>query len=124
MSKDSRNVLEVLKAELNFIEKGGYGKPAGEPWVSTSMFQDSLSCLNFGEQRRSHPCSECALIDFVPAADRGEVVPCHYIPLTETGATISSVERTADQQHLEEGLKKWLRGTIARIERERESLQA
>ena len=51
MSIDNRDVLDVLKAELNFIEKGGYGKPAGQPWVSTSMFQDSPSCLTLESQR-------------------------------------------------------------------------
>jgi hypothetical protein len=122
MSKDNRDLLEVLKAELNFIEKGGYGKPAGEGWVSTSMFQDSLSCLNLGDPARTHPCSSCLLIDLVPPEDRNQAVPCHHIPLTDGGATVDSVAGTADQQQLEEGVKTWLRGAIARIERERESL--
>jgi len=122
MSTDNRDVLEVLKAELNFIEKGGYGKPAGEPWVSTSIFQDSPSCLNLGDPTRSHACSECLLIDFVPPGDRSEDVPCHHIPLNETGATVESIEQTADQQQLERGLETWLRTTIARIERERDTL--
>jgi hypothetical protein len=116
-------VLEVLKAELNFIEKGGYGKPAGEPWVSTSIFQDSLSCLNLGDPVRSHACSECLLIDFVPPEDQGEVVPCHHIPLTNNGETVESIEWGGDQQGLEESVKQWLRATIARVERERAALQ-
>jgi hypothetical protein len=123
MSTDSRDVLEVLKAELNFIEKGGYGKPAGEPWVSTSIFQDSLSCLNLGDPVRSHACSECLLIDFVPPEDQGEVVPCHHIPLTNNGETVESIEWGGDQQGLEESVKQWLRATIARVERERAALQ-
>ncbi len=123
MSTDDRDVLEVLKAELNFIEKGGYGKPAGEPWVSTSVFQDSPSCLNLGDPARSHPCSECLLIDFVPPENRGEVVPCHQIPLTDKGATVESIEWGADQQELEEGVKNWLRDTINRIEHERTAPQ-
>ena len=123
MSTDNRDVLEVLKAELNFIEKGGYGKPAGEPWVSTSVFQDSLSCLNLGDPVRSHACSECLLIDFVPAEDQGEVVPCHHIPLTDTGETVERIEWSGDQQGLEESVKQWLRATIARVERERAAPQ-
>lgn len=119
MSTDNRDVLEVLKAELDFIEKGGYGKPAGEPWVSTSVFQDSLSCLNLGDPVRSHACSECLLIDFVPQEDQGEVVPCHHIPLTDTGDTVERIEWSGDQQGLEESVKQWLRATIARVERER-----
>jgi hypothetical protein len=123
MSTDTRDVVEVLKAELNFIEKGGYGKPAGEPWVATSIFQDSLSCLNFGDPTRSHSCSECLLADFVPPGDLGETVPCHHIPVTEEGATVDDIERTAsDQRQLEERIKAWLRDAIARIERERDSL--
>ena len=122
MSKDDRDVLEALKAELNFIDKGGYGKPAGEPWASTSIFQDSPSCLNFGDATRAHPCRECLLIDFVPPEGRDRVVPCHHIPLTEDGATVDSLEQTADQQQLEGSLETWLRTTIARIERERDSL--
>jgi hypothetical protein len=27
MSNDTRDRLEILKAELDFIEKGGYGRP-------------------------------------------------------------------------------------------------
>ena len=122
MSTDNRDVLEVLKAELSFIQKGGYGKPAGKPWVSTSSFQDSPSCLNLGDPTRAHPCSECLLLDFVPPDGRGELVPCHHIPLTEDGATVESLEQTADQQQLEGSLESWLRTTIARIERERDSL--
>ena len=122
MSTDNRDVLEVLKAELNFIEKGGYGKPAGEPWVSPSIFQDSLSCLNLGDPVRSHACSECLLIDFVPAEDQGEVVPCHHIPLTDTGETVERIEWSGDQQGLEESVKQWLRATIARVEQERAAI--
>lgn len=122
MSTDN-DVLEVLKAELNFIEKGGYGKPAGQPWVSTSIFQDSPSCLNLGDPARSHPCSECLLIDFVPPEDRGEVVPCHHIPLTATGETADTIGRRGDQQELEEDVKNWLRETINRIELEQPAPQ-
>ena len=122
MSSDNRDLLEVLKGELNFIEKGGYGKPAGEAWVSTSMFQDSLSCLNLGDPARTQPCSACLLTDFVPPGDRGEHVPCHHIQLTEGGETIDTVERIGDQQKLEESVKIWLRGAIARMEQERASL--
>lgn len=122
MSTDNRDVLEVLKAELNFIEKGGYGKPAGEPWVSTSIFQDSPSCLNLGDPARTHPCSECLLTDLVPPGDRSQAVPCHHIPLTETGETIAALERRENQQELEEKVETWLRGAITRIEQERAAI--
>jgi hypothetical protein len=123
MSTDNRDVLEVLKAELNFIEKGGYGKPAGEPWVPTSIFQGSPSCLNLGDPARTHPCSECLLSDLVPPEDLSQPVPCHYIPLTENGETVASIEARENQQELEEKVETWLRGAIARIEQERAAIQ-
>jgi hypothetical protein len=119
MAQDDRDILEVLYEELDFIEKGGYGRSVRTPWQPTSVFQDSLSCLNYGYPYRAHPCSECRLIDFVPATDRANVVPCHHIPLDETGATIEALEEKDNQHALEETVKEWLRTRIKRIERER-----
>ncbi len=82
---DERDILEVLKFELNFLEQGGYGRSVHAPQNSTSVFQDSITCLNFGEPERVHPCSECMLMDFVPDSHRNENVPCHHIPLTAKG---------------------------------------
>jgi hypothetical protein len=67
MLTDDRDVLDVLKFELDFIEKGGYGRSVRTPWLATSIFQDSLTCLNFGDPNRSHPCDECLLMALVPA---------------------------------------------------------
>lgn len=119
MANDNRDVLEVLQAELNFIEKGGYGRSVETPWQPTSIFQDSLSCLNFAESERQHPCSECLLIDFVPGKQRDASVPCHCIPLNESGETIEALDRYGNQAQLEEALKLWLRTTIERLEQER-----
>jgi hypothetical protein len=119
MSTDDRDILDVLRAELNFIEKGGYGKPAGQHWVETSIFQDSPSCLNLGDPARTHPCNECMLIDFVPNHERSEAIPCHHIPLTEIGETVDAIEWNGNQQDLEAKVKSWLRRTIARLESER-----
>jgi hypothetical protein len=49
MSDDKRDVLEVLKFELDFLEQGGYGQSVHTPWKATSAFQDSPSCLNFND---------------------------------------------------------------------------
>ena len=48
MTKDDRDILELLKQELSFIEEGGYGRSVRTPWLPKSVFQDSLSCLNYG----------------------------------------------------------------------------
>src|SRR6478609_4108547 len=81
MSSDKRDILEVLKFELNFLEQGGYGRSVRTPWKPTSLFQDSLSCINFNDPERSHPCSECFLSDMVPDHLKSEDVPCHHIAL-------------------------------------------
>jgi hypothetical protein len=121
---DERDVLEVLKFELNFLEQGGYGRSVHTPQKPTSMFQDSITCLNFGEPQRVHPCSECMLIDFVPESLRGEEVPCHHIPLSPEGETVATLEARDNQQLAEERMIHWLRAVIARIEKERKSQTA
>lgn len=118
MSDDKRNVLEVLKFELSFLEQGGYGRSVRTPWKATSAFQDSPTCLNFNDPARPHPCSECFLTNLVPPESRNEDIPCHFIPLNDLGETLDSLERHAHQLELEEVLKTWLRSTIARLENE------
>jgi hypothetical protein len=118
MRKDDRDTLEVFKAELDFIEKGGYGRSVQTPWKPTSIFRDSLSCLNFGDPNRTHPCNECLLMDFVPPDAHAESVPCHHIPLNERGVTVETIEQSATQQELEESLKIWLRKRINQLEEE------
>jgi len=119
MSNDQRDILEVLKFELNFLEQGGYGRSVRTPWKPTSIFLDSPSCINFNDSDRPHPCNECLLTDFVPLKCQEESVPCHHIPLNAQGETVYTMERQRDQIDTEEALKNWLRTTIKRIEQER-----
>jgi hypothetical protein len=119
MSDDKRDVLDVLRFELSFLEQGGYGRSVRTPWKPTSIFQDSLSCINFNDPERPHPCTDCLLNDFVPPESQGETVPCHHIALNPDGETVDSMEHQYNQLELEEAVKAWLRTTIRRIERER-----
>jgi hypothetical protein len=121
---DERDVLEVLKFELTFLEQGGYGRSVHAPRTPTSIFQDSISCLNFGDPQRAHPCSECMLIDFVPQSARNEEVPCHHIPLSPAGETVATLEARDHQQKLEQAVITWLRAVIARMEKERQARSA
>ena len=123
MAKDDRDILEVLQAELDFIEKGGYGRSVRTPWKAKSPFQDSLTCINYTYLEKVHPCSECHLIDFVPGDRRSEEIPCHFIPLNESGETLEQLEAQDDQQKLEEALKAWLRAKIKEIEAARLATQ-
>ena len=117
-SSDKRDLLEVLKFELSFLEQGGYGRSVRTPWKPTSIFQDSVSCLNFNDAERPHPCNECILYDLVPQQFHEEGVPCHFIPLNPQGETVDSMERQYNQLELEEAVKSWLRTTIKKLEEE------
>jgi hypothetical protein len=119
MAKDARDILEVLKSELSFLKSGGYGRSVRTPWLPTSLFQDSLSCINFGDRDRTKPCKDCLLMQFVPAEHRKENVPCHHIPLDDLGETIHMLERWETQAEMERVFEKWLVATIERLEEER-----
>jgi hypothetical protein len=121
MSKDDRDILELLKAELDFIEKGGYGRSVRTPWLATYGFQDSPSCLCYPEHAHEEAC---ALMQLVPKELQREAVPCHHIPLNEDGETLATLEARGDQQALEEALKRWLRVRIEQIELQRAALSA
>jgi len=116
MTKDDRDVLLLLKDELAFIEKGGYGRSVRTPWLPKEPFQDSLTCINYGYPYRAHPCDECHLLDFVANEHRSKQIPCHFIPLNEAGETVADLEAQENQAKLEDSLKKWLRSKISQLE--------
>ena len=119
MAKDGRDILEVLQAELDFIEKEGYKLSDRTPWLSKSIFQDSMTCLNYGYPYRAHPCSECHLLDFVATEDFNTIVPCHYIPLNKAGETIEELEFKGDEARALNLVKTWLRTQIDQVCAER-----
>ena len=119
MAKDDRDFLELLKDELAFIRQGGYGRSVRTPWLPKSIFQDSLSCLNYGYPYRAHPCAECRLLDFVGPQDHSQPVPCHFIPLNEDGKTLEELELEGNESKTENAVKTWLQKTISQIEAER-----
>ncbi len=116
--QDDRNILDVLKAELNFLKKGGYGRSPREPWRAQLFFEDSPSCMNYDSKENPTPCEECALMQFVPSGKRGEKIPCRHIPITREGETLYDLYRGATQQEMEDAMGDWLRVTIARLEAE------
>lgn len=119
MARDKRDIVEVLQQELSFIEKGGYGRSVRTPWLPKSIFQDSLTCLNYGYPYRAHPCSECRLLDFVAPEHRSETVPCHYIPLDKAGDTIEELESEGKELRAQNLVREWLRTQINRLGTER-----
>ena len=119
MSRDNRNLLDVLKFELEFLEQGGYGRLPRESWRPRFVFEDSPTCMNFNSKDRE-PCSECLLMQFVPEEARREQVPCIHITLSMRGETLENLYRTGTQQEIEEALGNWLRVTIRQLEAEKE----
>lgn len=117
MSNDKRDLLSVLKAELEFVEKGGYRNTAQAAWRPQFIFQDSPTCLNFDPAQPPKPCSDCVLMQLVPEDQRRRKVACRYIPLNEQGETIDSFYRSGTREELDRTFGNWLRSTIQRLEK-------
>ena len=52
MASKKRDLLEVLKLELEFLKGGGYRK--GSSWRPQFIFEDSPTCLNYGGPERKN----------------------------------------------------------------------
>jgi hypothetical protein len=115
MNAHRQEVLDALKLELTFLERGGYEPSVREPRTALSIFQDSLSCPNYASMTKTYACTECFLIDFVPPEKRGEAVPCHHIPLDERGDTVSNLG--GDGIEIQRAMRGWVRKTIDAIEK-------
>jgi hypothetical protein len=119
MAQDGRDILDVLRFELSFLQDGGYGRSPHAPWRAPAVFEDSPICPNFCDPAHSQPCENCLLQRFVPEGRRTEAVPCRYIQLTKEGQSVEDFYRTGTQADMEEALAGWLREQIKKIEQER-----
>jgi len=119
MAQDDRDILDVLRFELGFLEGGGYGRSPRSPWRAPAIFEDSPICPNFCDPSHAHPCQECLLAQFVPESQKQEKTPCRFIRLTGEGQTVEDLYRSGSQAEMEQAVADWLRAQIARIERER-----
>jgi hypothetical protein len=113
-----KDVLTILRAELAFVERGGYRTPQQAAWRPQFIFEDSPTCLNYRNFGKQHVCSQCALIDFVPNGFKQEKFPCRHIPLDDCGNTLDCLYRTATEEEAHTMVANWLRTTIARLEQE------
>jgi hypothetical protein len=112
--KPRLEILNLLKQELAYLERGGYG--GALPWRPVSIFLDSPSCPNRLDAERSTPCPECWLYQFVPERFHQDMDPCHFIPLNRDGETVHSMSRQYTQVEVEEAVRGWLVAEIRRIE--------
>ena len=111
-----QRVLKLLKAELEFVEKGGYRRSERSPWRPPYVFEESPSCPNYSDRSRAHRCIDCWLMEFVSPDLRVEQVPCRFAQLTSDGITVDSLYRTGTTAEMEEVLVRWLRERIREIE--------
>ena len=116
MPTDLKQIIDQLKLERDILRNGGYGRSVRTPWKPTKLFRDSVSCLNFDEAIKRHPCNECFLWEWVPENHRDEDLPCHFIPLNERGDSIASLEDAEDREEAEKALLGWLDSLLAQLE--------
>jgi hypothetical protein len=122
MASKKRDLLEVLRLELEFLKGGGYRKVS--TWRPQFIFEDSPTCLNFADPERKKPCSECVLMQLVPPEFHQGTSPCHYIPLNEQNDTIQSLQQWSSPQEMEAAVSEWLMNTIQTLELERAQRQS
>jgi hypothetical protein len=114
MTDSRREVLTLLRQELTFLDRGGYG---GErSWKPLSIFLDSPSCPNRLDVERRTPCAQCWLSLFVPDRLRQDLPSCHFIPLDHKGESLHSMERQHSQAEVRAKLKAWLEAEIRHLE--------
>ena len=116
MTTNSRQTIDLLRRELAFLNSGGYRRSPHAPWRTPYLFEESPSCPNFSDRARPHECSDCWLMQFVPAELRSEQVPCRFVQLGANGITVDSLYRCETLAESEEVLRHWLQGRIVELE--------
>ncbi len=114
MPETKKDIVQVLRYELNYLEQGGYESATKEGELK-SPFRGSFTCINYNNPLRPHACNQCPLYEFVPPSARTEDVPCHHIVLGG-GETVSTLMQSGSRERLMFALEQWLRATIARLE--------
>ena len=123
------NKLTTLKTELDFVNRGGYRKAviarqplfcmetAAAPEPRT-FFEDSPVCPK-ERHAACDPASSCVLMSFVPEGHRGDVLPCHHIPLNDRGDTIATLEKNGNRAETETAIREWVARNVELAEAER-----
>lgn len=109
------DLLHLLEAELQFLDRGGYRDP--DCWRPQFIFLDWPTCVNPSGSGRPDGCKHCLLMPFVPPAMRQASVPCHHIPLTRDGLTVDALQRWETQEELEDTVRSWLTRNIRLLQR-------
>lgn len=112
-----KSLLQVLEAELAFLQSGGYELPQ---WSASLIFEDSPTCVQRLRVGKARTCLDCPLIDFVPTQHQKAETPCRQIELTPQGETLDSLYRWGTPRELHEAVESWLIRTIRDQKRRQE----
>jgi hypothetical protein len=118
VAKPKLDMLDLLRQELAFLERGGYG--GALPWRPVSIFLDSPSCPNRLDPEHSTPCQECWLYAFAPEQFHQELRPCHFIALNPDGESVDSMSRQYTPGEVEAAVRNWLKAEIQRLAQEQQ----
>lgn len=116
MNFDARELIEMLKLEMEVIERGGYLPSVREPRKELRIFRDSVSCPNLALEKKTEPCAHCWLAQFIPAKDMDKEEPCQHIPLNERGDTVASLVAGGDTEGAHKALLGWLKRKVVELE--------
>src|SRR5437667_12203075 len=116
METNRQTVLQLLKNELEFLDKGGYRHHPRSPWRAPYIFEDSPSCPNSSNPARPRSCEECWLMQFVTPELQAEQIPCRFVDLSGNGVTVDSLYRCGTPVESEEALRTWLQRRIHELE--------
>ena len=117
MPKDLRNLVQVLRSELVFLDAGGYSAWAGARWRLPLIFEESPACPNFNDCTHTVKCQDCSLARLVPLRHRFREVPCRHIALDAAGDTLDSLYRSATEEELQRVYRGWLVSTLDLLEK-------
>lgn len=111
--------IEKLRLEMSILKDGGYGRSVRTPQVEPVYLRDTVTCLNYGrlEQERE-PCENCFWMEFVPTEKAHQDIPCHHIPLNESGDTVAELMARGERDRLEQALIEWIKRTLKKLESE------
>jgi hypothetical protein len=109
------DLLWILLNEIAYFDAGGYGKPFRSQWRPTLLLRDSPLCINYRDNLRQNPCSQCPMFSLVPPEKHGALLPCHHIVLKEHGESIAQMYAHGAQDQLDKAYRDWLENTIQEL---------
>ena len=116
MEKSPDNPLELLRGELEFVESGGFRYCARSPWCNPHNFSEYASCQSFLNVGGIEICKGCWLMRFIATEHQQEEIPCRFVQLTASGATIDSLCRHGTPAELEQAMRWWLHQRIRELQ--------